>query len=261
MLNLEQDFVYFEKWALKHLSVNLSAYKSKQLHRRINQIMSRSGVSDLRKYTELLQKDVKLKNDFLDYITINVSEFFRNKNIFDDLEKNLKNILVPNYPKLRIWSAACSFGPEPYSIAIILEKMNKNHNHYILATDIDTNILQRARDGIYQKSEMKNIDLKDLTAYFDEENGKYHLKDTIKRRVTFKKHDLILDSYEKNFHLIVCRNVVIYFNDEIKNQIYQKFYDNLVPGGLLFVGATETIYNYRKLGFEKVSTFIYQKKP
>ncbi len=77
--------------------------------------------------------------------------------------------------------------------------------------------------------------------------------------VTFKKHDLILDNYEKDFDLIVCRNVVIYFNQDIKDNIYKKFSESLKKGGLLFVGATESIYNYKDYGFEKVSTFIYRK--
>ena len=77
--------------------------------------------------------------------------------------------------------------------------------------------------------------------------------------VTFKKHDLILDNYEKDFDLIVCRNVVIYFNQDVKNTIYKKFSESLKKGGLLFVGATESIYNYKEYGFEKASTFIYKK--
>ena len=77
--------------------------------------------------------------------------------------------------------------------------------------------------------------------------------------VTFKKHDLILDSYEKDFDLIICRNVVIYFNQDVKDAIYQKFSSSLKKGGLLFVGATESIYNYKEYGFEKASTFIYRK--
>ena len=77
--------------------------------------------------------------------------------------------------------------------------------------------------------------------------------------VTFRKHDLILDSYESNFDLILCRNVVIYFNNDVKEKIYMKFAESLKPGGLLFVGATESIYKYKEFGFDKLSTFIYQK--
>ena len=107
---------------------------------------------------------------------------------------------------------------------------------------------------------MKNVSLEDRRKYFVEDQKKFHIREWLKRDVVFKKHDLILEPYEKNFHLILCRNVVIYFNNDVKNRIYEKFYDSLMPGGLLFVGATETIYNYRELGFEKVANFLYRKK-
>ena len=98
-----------------------------------------------------------------------------------------------------------------------------------------------------------------LNKYFKIVDDKYYINEKIKKMVTFKKHDLILDSYENNFDLIVCRNVVIYFNNDIKQEIYEKFSRSLKKGGLLFVGATESIYNYREYGFEKASTFIYKK--
>jgi len=98
-----------------------------------------------------------------------------------------------------------------------------------------------------------------LNKYFKKVNDKYYIDDSIKKKVTFKKHDLILGTYEKNFDLIVCRNVVIYFNNDTKEAIYSKFAESLKKGGLLFVGATETIYDYKKYGFEKASTFIYRK--
>lgn len=257
---MEQQLKDFENWAFNNLSINLSAYKSKQLHRRILSIMNRAGYGDLRDYSSAILRDQGVKSQFLDYITINVTEFFRNKSMFDDLEKRIQTMLLPKSPKLRLWSAACSIGAEPYSLGIILDKNSKGNSHYILGTDIDDNILKRAKEGIYSANEVKNVDPKDKNTYFENKDGKYCLKETIKKRVTFKKHDLILDHFEKNFDLIVCRNVVIYFNNESKDQIYEKFYQSLVPGGLLFVGATETIYNYRELGFEKVSTFLYQKK-
>lgn len=258
---MEQDFLFFQKWIYKNLSIDLSAYKPKQLHRRILTIMNRSGYSNLKDYAKAIGEDDGVRIQFLDYITINVSEFFRNKEMFEDLEEKIKKYLLSQYSSLKIWSAACSIGAEPYSLSIILDRISKSNNHKIIATDIDESILNRARKGSYHVNEVKNVSPVDLKVYFEEKNGKYYIKDPIKKRITFKKHDLILDSYEKGFHLIVCRNVVIYFNGDRKDEIYQKFYQSLLPGGLLFVGATETIYNYKELGFEKISTFLYQKKP
>lgn len=257
---MEQDLISFEKWVYKSLAIDLSAYKSKQLHRRILSIMNRSGFRDLKSYSEAIGRDEYLRNTFLDYITINVSEFFRNKPMFDDLEERINNNLLNKHSSLKIWSAACSIGAEPYSLAIILDKASKGRRHSILATDIDNSILERAKLGIYKANEIRNVSSYDLKKYFQKKDDKYLINNDIKKRINLKKHDLILDDYERDFHLITCRNVVIYFNNDIKKRLYQKFYHSLVPGGLLFVGATETIFNYRELGFEKISTFLYQKK-
>ena len=131
--------------------------------------------------------------------------------------------------------------------------------HNILATDIDNTILTKAKLGEYVKSEIRGVNKSDLDKYFTIRDDKYYIDSKIKNMVTFKKHDLILDRYENNFDLIVCRNVVIYFNNDVKQEIYKKFSESLKKGGLLFVGATESIYNYRDYGFEKASTFIYKK--
>ncbi|WP_291632445.1 protein-glutamate O-methyltransferase CheR [Clostridium sp.] len=252
------DLIYFEKWVLKEYSIDLSAYKSNQLHRRILSLMSRVEVNSVEEYISLLKKSPAQKQKFLDFITINVTEFFRNPEIFDELSKKVKSEL-PYTSGLKIWSAACSIGAEPYSIAMIMENLYSRANHKIVATDIDNTILQKAKNGEYVYSEVKNVSKEFLNKYFVVNGDKYCINPQIKKMVDFKKHDLILDNYESNFDLIVCRNVVIYFNGDVKDKIYKKFSESLKKGGLLFVGATESIYNYKEYGFEKASTFIYKK--
>lgn len=253
------DFNEFHKWVYKELGINLSAYKPEQLNRRINSLMNRVGVNSLEEYTVLIKKDDKQRQKFLDFITINVTEFFRNPELFDEVQKLIKDELLRNNNSLKIWSAACSIGCEPYSLAIILDKISNGKRHNIIATDIDNTILGKAKKGEYNETEVKNVNQEDLKRYFKMENNTYYIDNSIKSMVNFKKHDLICDSYEDQFDLIVCRNVVIYFNNDIKKEIYMKFSNSLKPGGLLFVGATESIYNYREYGFEKVSTFVYRK--
>ncbi|CDF58043.1 CheR family methyltransferase [Thermobrachium celere] len=253
------DFDKIEKFVAKEYGINLSAYKSKQLIRRIENFMQRVGAKNEIEFINILSMDKNISKKFLDHLTINVSEFFRNKDLFLDLERKIKEHLNPEKNTLKIWSAACSIGAEPYTLAIILDKITPNKKHNILATDIDQTVLEQAKQGIYNKNEVKNVDDDLLKKYFIQVQDKYQIIDEIKKRVIFKKHDLIMDSYETGFDLIVCRNVVIYFTQETKNEIYRKFYTSLKPGGLLFVGATESIYNYRELGFEKASTFIYRK--
>jgi len=140
-----------------------------------------------------------------------------------------------------------------------MDNLNSRGNHKIIATDIDSTILQKAKTGEYVYSEVKNVPKQFMDKYFAVNGDKYCINSQIKKMVDFKKHDLILDNYESNFDLIVCRNVVIYFNQDVKDKIYKKFSESLKKGGLLFVGATESIYNYKEYGFEKTSTFIYKK--
>lgn len=253
------EFNEFHKWVHRELGINLSAYKPEQLNRRINSLMTRVGIKSLEEYTRVIKNDSVQRQKFLDFITINVTEFFRNPELFVELEKQISNELLPVNRNLKIWSAACSIGCEPYTLAMILNRIAPVGNHTILATDIDNTILSKAKIGEYTKNEMKSVSSSDMSKYFLQKDDKYYIDDKIKNMVTFKKHDLILDKYETGFDLIVCRNVVIYFNNDVKQEIYKKFSDSLKKGGLLFVGATESIYNYRDYGFEKASTFIYKK--
>lgn len=253
------DFEYLGKWVKKEYGIDFSGYKTNQLHRRISSFMSRLGVDTAEEFVEVLNTDAKVKQKFLDFITINVTEFFRNPDIFGQFENCLKAYIEDNPYKINIWSAACSNGAEPYSIAMIIKSIRDNIKCRILATDIDATILKYAKDGIYNKNEIKNIKPEFLHKHFLKVDDNYKVKQDIKNMVTFKKLDLINERYEQNFDVIVSRNVVIYFNEEAKDKIYLKFAESLKKGGLLFVGATESIYNYKKYGFEKSSTFIYKK--
>lgn len=253
------DFNDFHKWGLKEIGIDLQSYKQEQLNRRIASLMSRNGIKDLNEYKKVLVNDEEQRQKFLDFITINVTEFFRNIELFKELEKIVKQDIVPNNNRIKIWSAACSIGCEPYSLAIMMNEINPRGNNLIIATDIDSTILKKAKVGEFIGSDLKNVEKGLKDKYFIEKDNKFIINNTIKSMVTFKKHDLILDKYEKDFDLIVCRNVVIYFKNDIKNEIFKRFNESLKKGGLLFVGATESIYNYKEYGFEKVSTFIYRK--
>lgn len=253
------DFNKIEEFVLKNYGINLTAYKSKQLIRRVESFIARVGARDESEFITLLRTDPNLFKKFRDHLTINVSEFFRNKEMFGELECKIRDVLNVNTRNLKIWSAGCSNGSEPYTLAILLDRLTPGKRHTILATDIDITILETARKGIYTGNDIKNVDISLRDKYFKQIDGKHEIREDIKSRVTFRKHDLILDNYEDGFDLILCRNVVIYFTQEAKNDIYKRFYRALKPGGLLFVGATESIYNYRELGFEKTSTFIYRK--
>lgn len=255
---MELEFDFFKDWVKDKLKVDLNAYKEKQLHRRIATVMQSAGCKDLRSYAALIQKDEQVRRVFLDYITINVTEFYRNKEIFDEFESAMNDVLVPRFKNLKIWSAACSIGAEPYSVAMIMER-NNIRNGRILATDIDDTILSKAKEGKYRENELKNVGSHELEQYFSRSGNEFKIVDTIKKKVEFKKHDLLLDRYEKNFHAVICRNVTIYFKNEAKNEVYRKINESLEKGGIFFTGATEAIYNPASFGFRKLSTFLYEK--
>jgi len=257
---MEDDLKSLEKWIYKELNIDIAAYKSNQMERRLSSFVLRSGTLSISEYIKMLDKSPALRQKLADFITINVSEFFRNKELFMDFENKLKILLEKDHKRLKIWSAACSNGAEPYSIAMILNKLTPGVKHTIIGTDIDSTILGTAKKGEYSISDVKNIDKIMLEKHFCVSEGKYILNPGIKDMVQFKKHDLIHDDYDRGFDVILCRNVVIYFTSETKDGIYRKFYNSLNLGGLLFVGATESIYNYSEFGFEKASTFIYKKK-
>lgn len=252
-------FDEFHRWVHKEIGIDLTAYKPDQLNRRIDSLMGRVGIKTLEEYTKALKYDDNQRLKFLDFITINVTEFYRNPELFTQLERIIRDELLVKNKRLKIWSAACSTGCEPYSVAMMMEKITPRERHNIIATDIDSTILSKAKLGEYQNNEIKNIKAEDIKKYFKVEGNVYKISNDIISRVNFKKHDLILDRYEGDFDLILCRNVVIYFKNDVKNEIYRKFSESLKSGGLLFVGATESIYNYKEYGFEKLSTFIYRK--
>jgi len=150
------DFTRFYKFVLQEFDIDLLGYKPNQLQRRILTMMSRCGANNLDEYMVLIKKDKTVRIKFLDYITINVTEFYRNPQMFVELNSFIKSELNYNNP-LKIWSAACSIGSEPYSVAMMLKELSPRGRHKIIATDLDENILKRAKAGEYSNAEIKNI--------------------------------------------------------------------------------------------------------
>ena len=254
----------------KLLNIDLNQYKGEQMMRRLDSWLVRSGHSNWDDYLKLVTSDAKELSKFRDYLTINVSEFFRDQDRWNTLkskvipdlikETNLKNDASPK-GSLKIWSAGCSNGSEPYSLGILLDEITAmKSSHYILATDLDRSILTRARArGPYTAEDTRNVSAEQRTRYFDPGGPPYYVKETISKRVTFKEHNLLTDPFEKNFDLIVCRNVIIYFTQEAKAELYQKFHAALRPGGILFLGGTEIIPRPTDIGFINMGGSYYQK--
>ncbi|GIV20447.1 MAG: chemotaxis protein CheR [Armatimonadota bacterium] len=252
------DYLWFCEQVLRQTGLDLQQYKRPQMERRLRSMAERVGARNLEEYWRILEKDRQIFTQFIDRITINVSELFRNPEKFEEL----RQVILPEIRRLgsplKVWSAGCSYGAEPYSLAILLEEM-RPLNYHILATDVDETILNKAREGYFAPEDMRNVNAQWKQKYFVQQDNRYQVKPELKRNITFRKHNLLADPFDSGFHLIVCRNVVIYFTEEAKDSLYRRFFQSLVPGGVLFVGSTERIFNYRELGFEMPLSFFYRK--
>lgn len=259
--SLDQELEYrsFCENIRKVAGLDLLQYKQGQMERRIRAYADRNQVTALADLWKIINKDAQSLRKFLDHITINVSEFFRNPDKFDEL----RNIIIPELLKqksrLFIWSAGCSYGAEPYSLRIILNEISPGVNHKLWATDIDNTILAKARDGIYIADDLKNISEEKKEQYFVKKNDKYILNSEIRNGVIFEQHDLLKSKFPVDVDLILCRNVVIYFNDEAKKILFDRFSRALRPQGYLLVGSTERIVNPADIGLQSTRPFIYKR--
>lgn len=251
------DFAEFKKRVHRHFGLYLEGYKEPQLKRRIESLMQTVHVKCYDEYWKLLVSAPEQWQKFVDKITINVSEFFRNPEIFQKLEKEVLPDLIKKKGALKIWSAACADGPEPYSMAMILKEINPTLRHRIEATDVDEGALAAAKRGVYGSRGVQSVSPERLKRYFRREGDVYILNEEIKSMVIFRRHDLLNDPYGSNYDLILCRNVMIYFTAEVQDRLYRKFYQALNPGGVLLIGATENIFQYREIGFVKLAAWFY----
>ena len=256
------DYEYFKKAVYDLTHIDLNAYKEKQMKRRIDTLIKKNGVKfeDYPSYVNLLKKDKERFDEFVNYLTINVSEFYRNPEQWEYMDKTVIPQLLKDFGKnLKIWSAACSTGDEPYSLVMALSRHLPLNQITIMATDIDNQVIEKAKAGLYSEKSVAAVPADLKKKYFTKVGPSYQIADEIKARVKFQKHNLLRDKYPTNMHYIVCRNVLIYFTEEAKDEVFKKFYDSLVSKGVLFIGSTEQITNYREMGYMRKDSFYYEK--
>lgn len=241
--------------------IDLNSYKERQMKRRIEALITKNNISSYNEYMRKMESDKVILEEFLNYITINVSEFYRNPEQWKVLETDVIPYLMDRFGReLKIWSAACSTGDEPYSLVMLLTKFLPLNRIKVIATDIDKQVMEQAKAGLYHVKSLKDLPEEYLNKYFTKINDRtYQISDTIKACVEFKQHDLLRDSYPSDCDLIVCRNVLIYFTDEAKNKIYMDFHRALKKDALLFVGSTEQIIQAQQIGFHNYKSFFYKK--
>jgi chemotaxis protein methyltransferase CheR len=258
------DYVRFCTGVKTLTGIDLGQYRPAQMERRLRSFAERVGEPDLDAYLTRLRRDAGALDQFLDRMTINVSELFRNPERFADLERTIIPELLRASPGgLRVWSAGSSYGAEVYSLQILARELAPRARHEFLACDIDERVLARARKGRFGPQDMRNVTPERRRRWFAEEAGDdgvvWQAAEELRRGVTFRRMDLLKDPFPRGMHLIACRNVVIYFNDDAKDVLYRRFLEALAPGGILFVGSTERVNAAEEMGWEKAGTFFYRR--
>src|SRR6266536_252486 len=256
------DYSSFQRTIQRLIGVDLSSYRQGQMRRRLDALLRRVGVASFTQYARMLERDPVRLQEFRDYFTINVTEFFRDVEHFKHLETKVLPELVKEWRGLQVWSAACSIGAEPYSVAILLRELAPMLRHKILATDVDVTIVDRARRADkYVQAELKNVTPARLQKAFTQTpDGTYSLRPEVKQLVELKLHNLLTPPPGQGFDLILCRNVVIYFTDPAKVELYQHLVNPLRPGGVLFVGGTEMVASAQQLGLTTIGPSFYRKE-
>lgn len=255
-------YVQFQKTVQRLIGVDLASYRQGQMKRRLDALVVRVGAKNFAEYAKMLERDPARLQEFRDYFTINVTEFFRDPDRFRFLETKVLPELLAKRTGLKVWSAACSIGAEPYSVAVLLKELAPTLSHKIVATDVDVTIVERARRADkYVQAELKNIPAARLDKAFSKNtDGTYNVKPDVRQLVDVRLHNLLTPPPMQGFDLILCRNVVIYFTDDAKATLYHHLVGALRPGGILFVGGTEMVAASHQLGLTSIGPSFYRKE-
>jgi chemotaxis protein methyltransferase CheR len=252
------EFAAFYKEFYALTGINFNSYKQDQLQRRILNLADQRGHKNFYELSTVVLKDAEARTWLLDKLAINVTEVFRNPEQWDVLEEILKSEFLPKKRGLKIWSAGCSTGAEAYSLAAILKTHSPGNLHQIVGTDIDSTALEQAREGELIGVEYRHVPA-NYAQFFQPHARGATVCDSLKPLVKFHEHNLLETAFGQNYDLILCRNVLIYFVDEAKNRIYNNFARALSPGGYLFIGGSERIFNSQEFGFETPKPYFYRK--
>lgn len=256
----DKDFLLFIKKVKDYSAIDLSQYKEAQMKRRLTTLYTKKGFTSFASFFDAMVRNKELYYEFLDRMTINVSEFWRNPNRWEVLEKKFIPEMARASRRLKCWSAACSTGEEPYTLAMIMAELGVLDSSQLYATDIDEGALEKAKRAVYPDRSLRDVPPGYVKKYFQQKDLTFSVIETLKKHVRFSKQNLLHDPFDSLFDLIICRNVMIYFTEEAKHVLYHKFARALKPGGLLFVGSTEQIFSPGQYELETADTFIYRKK-
>lgn len=258
------DYALLRDAILQLLDLDLNHYRTQQMERRLSTLLERRQATTWSQYVQTLRSDRSELDYFQEFVTINVSSFYRDTDKWDFLAAKFLPELVRESGAggLTAWSVGCSIGAEAYTLAMMLSDMAPARRHRIWATDIDQRVMDRAKaGGPYFQTELRELPPPMLQRHMTPVNSQlFKVNPGIRSMVEYDRFNLLKDESTHRFDLVMCRNVVIYFTVETKPLVYQRLARGLRPGGILFIGSTETIANYQQLGFEYLAPAFYRYK-
>jgi chemotaxis protein methyltransferase CheR len=227
---------------------DFSEYAEASMKRRVSRFATLNKISSCRELKSLLENDEALFTSFISEITVNVTEMFRDPSFFKSLSQKVFPALN-NIPHRKIWHAGCSSGEEAYSVAVMLSENNLYNGTRIYATDINPDVIHHAKEGIYPVDVMKEytsnyMESGGSSSFSDYYTAKYDsaiINKTLKKNMVFSVHNLVCDHSFNEFNLIVCRNVLIYFNKNLQEKVFRLFHESLPLFGFLALGPKESM--------------------
>jgi len=271
----DADFREFQSLVFKLCGIHLSDAKRQLVKSRLQKRLRHYGLTGYRQYYDMIvaNRDPEELTAFINCITTNKTDFFREPHHF----QYITNTFVPEVleqvrtgkmrKRLRVWHAGCSSGEEPYTMAITLLEALKGGEGWdirLMASDIDTNVLDQAERGVYGADRVSTIPIHLLHKYFlrgrGDSEGSVKVRDSVREMIEFRKinlNDIWPIRPETKFDVIFCRNVIIYFNRDTQRKLFSRFYDHLRPGSVLFIGHSESLLNVSD-SFESLGNTIYR---
>jgi chemotaxis protein methyltransferase CheR len=250
---------HFIERCRRRFKLDLGCYKQEQVRRRLGALMHAQGTRTLVELADRLDADeraaTKIHNKFKNHVT----DFFRDPEAYRNVERHVLPALARTGRPPLVWSAGCSLGAEPISLAMMFQRAAIPLGR-LIATDLDPTTIERARaGGPFEAREVRNLSVDELGRHVAERNGAFWVTSPLLRSIEYRVHDLIADPYPKGQDLVVCRNVLIYFVERTKNAVLAGLAASLRPCGFLFLGGTEIIHDPPALGLARRSPSLYQK--
>lgn len=263
----DADFDQFRKLIYDESGITFSSTNRAILESRLKERLREKSIQHVQEYYHILIRDKEELKLMLDSVTTNLTRFFRNQPHFDALI----NYVLPAVlelkkgkadPKIRVWSAGCSTGEEPYTLAMILkDKLPVGYPAEIIASDISLKSLMVGKAGFYPEARIVGIPDNYLQRFFDHKNNGYQVKDELMKMIRFDYHNLKNDSGLRSIDILFCRNVLIYFDEAAQKAVIDRFWESMSPKSYLFIGHSESLFGM-KTGFEFLKTdwaCLYQK--